>query len=200
MKTRYAVISLFILFSVSCWAQTNPFYGFRPLAQVKDFLQLTDVQVTMILMNNNEYNGWSMEKQNRIRQVQSEIAEETAKENLDPNALGIRYAEIEAICRDLKAHATDYQAKNVQVLTDPQRAKLKVLDDARTLQPVIAEAQSGNLLGIANVAPYAFTSLNTGIGTGTIGGIIGGAPGCNQTMPLGGVIRTGDFSGSINRK
>ncbi|MCL5745913.1 MAG: hypothetical protein M1541_18640, partial [Acidobacteria bacterium] len=55
----------------------------------------------------HHYNGWSMEKQNRIRQVQSEIADETAKEDLDPGAIGIRYAEIEAICRDLRAHATD---------------------------------------------------------------------------------------------
>lgn len=200
MKTSYAAVLLLILFGVSASAQIvqNPFYP-EPLADLKAFLQLTDVQLTTILMNNNDYNRWSMDKQNRIRQVQSEIADEMAKEDLDPGAIGIRYAEIEAICRDMAAHAADSRTKNVQVLTDPQRTKLKVLEDAMKLQPTIAQAQSGNLLGSPNVAPAAFAGVGLGIVTGTVSGsFVGSAYGCYQPMSLVPALRTGDFSAFPN--
>ncbi len=101
---------------------------FQPLALVKEFLQLTDSQLEAILTNNDEYNRWSWEKQNRIQQVQNEIGDETSKDTLDPTALGIRYAEIESICRNMKDQAARFQKKNVEMLNDTQRAELKGLE------------------------------------------------------------------------
>jgi hypothetical protein len=177
-----------LLIAASVWAQPNPFYGYQPLGQVKDFLKLSDSQLQTILTNNDDYNRWSSEKQTRIRQVQSEIADETAKDTLDPNALGIRYAEVETICREMKNQATAYQKKNTDALTDPQKSKLKVLEDAIKLAPVISEAQYGNLIGGFTSTPYAFTSSSTGIG-----GIIGPVGGCYSPFPTA-VVRTGDFT------
>jgi hypothetical protein len=77
-------------------------------------------------------------------------------------ALGVRYAEVETICRELKDQATAYQTKNTSVLTDPQKAKLQVLQDAVKLAPVISDAQSGNLIGTSTYAPLFFTSTSTG--------------------------------------
>jgi hypothetical protein len=102
------LIFLPIAVSGSAWAQ--------PLSQVQQFLQLSDSQLQTILTNNDDYNRWSGDKQNRIRQVQTEIADETRKSPLDPNALGIRYAEIETICREMKDRANESRTQNISVL------------------------------------------------------------------------------------
>jgi hypothetical protein len=142
-------------------------------------------------------NGLSR-SENRIRIVQAEIAVETAKDRLDPNALGTRYTEIESICREMKDRANAYRTRNVDVLNPDQKAKLKILEDAMKLAPVISEAQFGNLIGGFGSAPSAFTSNSTGIGSSVAGGILGGANGCYLPFPIGGVVRTGDFAPQRN--
>ena len=181
--------SALLLTIASAWAQPGQWF-YQPLGQVKDFVQLSDSQLQTILTNNDEYNRRSSGKQSRIQEVQTEIAQETGKENLDPMALGVRYAEVESICREMKSQATAYQKKNVDVLTDPQKARLKILEDALKLAPVLAEAQSGNLIGGVNYTPPFFTSSfgSTGI---TIGAIFGPAIGCYSQFPA--VIQSGDF-------
>lgn len=175
---------LLVLLHVPAWSQ---FYFFTPLGQVKEFLQLSDAQVQTILSNNDEYNRWSSTRQSRIFQVQSEIAQETVKENLDPAALGIRYAEIELICRDMKDRANQYRTRNLSVLDPAQLAKIKVLEDALKLAPTISEAQSGNLVGAITSAPSSFISSSI---SSILGAAIGGANGC--TLPF--LVRAGDFS------
>jgi len=95
---------------------------FEPLVQLKQFLQLTDSQLQTILMNNDEYNRWSSEKQNRIFQVQTGIFEETVKSLLDANAIGVRYVEIETICREMTEHANLVRARNLDGLNQDQKA------------------------------------------------------------------------------
>jgi hypothetical protein len=151
-----------LLFAASALAQPNRW--FDALAQLRQFLALSDSQLQTILANNDDYNRWSMEKQNRVRQVQAEIAGETAREPLDPYALGIRYAEIETICRQMKDRAAEDRAKNLAILAGPQKEKLKVLEDAVALAPVISEAQAGNLIGAPASIPYAFTSNSVSVG------------------------------------
>ncbi len=186
-----------VLFAGSAWAQTNPFYSFQPLGQVKQFLQLSDSQLQTILTNNDDYNRWSAEKQSRIRQVQSELADETAKAPLEPYALGIRYAEIETICRQMKERANEYRTRNIDALNQDQKAKLKVLEDAMKLAPIISEAQYGNLAGGLTSAPYAFSGTSTSIGGSVIGAIIGPVNGCYLPFPVG-VVRTGGFTSGPN--
>jgi hypothetical protein len=86
--------------------------------------------------------------------VQSEIQQETAKSPLDPAALGIRYAEIEAICRNVKDESAAAQKRNIALLTDAQAVKLKALEDALKLAPIINEAQQSGLL--APPGPYGY--------------------------------------------
>ena len=160
-------------------AQTPTYPGLypQPLAQVKEFLQLSDAQVQIILANNEEYNRWSAAKQARGSQVQGEIAEETAKDALNPMALGVRYVEVETICREMKAQAAVSLKKNVDSLTAPQKAKLQVLQDAIKLAPVISDAQSGNLLATSGFFPQFFSSSGNG-NFSVITGLIGPAGGC----------------------
>ena len=178
-KRAWSIVVLLLIPITSATAQTPPNPGFypQPLAQVKEFLQLSDPQVQTILANNEEYNRWSAAKQERAGQVQGEIAEETAKESLNPMALGVRYVEVETICREMRAQAAVSLKKNVDSLTAPQKAKLQVLQDAIKLAPVISEAQSGNLLAISAFFPAFFTSFGNG-GVSFITGLIGPAGGC----------------------
>jgi hypothetical protein len=191
---KLSLPAVLLLIAASAWAQTvpNPWF-YQPLGQVQQYLQLTDAQLQTILTNNGDYNQFVITKQSRISQLQSEIATETAKDSLDPMALGVRYAEIETICRDLKNQAGTYQQKNTSVLTDPQKAKLQVLVDAVKLAPVISDAQSGNLIGSSTYAPLFFTSTSTGTTSGSVGGILGPVSGCYSPFPTA-IVRTGDFS------
>jgi len=190
---KLSLTATLLMIGASAWAQPNPWL-YQPLGQVQQFLQLTDTQLQTILTNNGNYNQFAMTKQTRISQLQSEIATETAKDTLDPMALGVRYAEIETICREMKDQASTSQQKNTSVLTDPQKAKLQVLQDALKLAPVISDAQSGNLIGTFAYAPLFFTGTSGGTVSGSIiGGFIGPASGCYSPFPTA-VVRTGDFS------
>jgi hypothetical protein len=191
---KLSIPSLLLLIVASAWAQPNPWF-YQPLAQVKDFLQLSDSQLQTILTNNDAYNLFANTKQTRISQLQTEIATETAKDSLDPVALGVRYAEIETICREMKDQAVTDQKRNTDILSDPQKAKLQVLQDAMKLVPVISDAQYGNLIGAFTYAPPFFTSTSGTTSGSVIGGIIGPANGCYLPFP---VIRTGDFSSAPN--
>jgi hypothetical protein len=182
MKFSFVATLLFI--GASAWAQSIP-VNYVPLGQVKEFLQLSDAQLQTILTNNDEHNRWIYDNQTRIWQVQTEIAQETAKSPLDPNALGIRYAEVETICLEMKDKVNEYRTRNLDVLAQDQKARLKVLEDAIKLLPVISEAESGNLMGGGSYAPRFFTggSGSTIIGT-LVGGLIGPASGCSLSLPI----------------
>ena len=151
----------------------------QPLSQVRQFLGLTDDQANTILKNNNDYNTFSFQQQRQIQNAQSQIAVEMAKDQIDPMAVGTLYAGIETACRDLRDKVATSQKQNLSILTDPQKAKLNMLNDAMKLIPMISEAQSGNLLGSAGSPPFAF---NTGSSITSVGiaGFISGVPGCGS--------------------
>ena len=123
-----------------------PIRAFGFPAQLKQYLGLSDAQVDTIVRLNMEYNRLAAEKSLRSAQVQSEIAEWTAKEPLEPMALGLRYTELEVIRRELRDGLARTREKTLAVLDTAQKAKLKALEDAMKLQPVIAQAQCENLL------------------------------------------------------
>ena len=177
------------------WSQTTTFPPPQPpLSQVQQFLGLTDAQVKAILQNNADYNAFSFQQQRQIQNAQAQIALETAKDPLDPMALGTLYAGIESACRDLRNKASSSQMQNISLLTDAQKAKLNMLNDAMKLAPTISEAQSGNLLGSSNSPPFLFTANSAG--TFTFNSLIGfpSLPGC--TPPLVGL--TGYFFGAAS--
>src|SRR5882762_2616829 len=160
MKPFLAALLLCPLLAISAWPQTTMFP--QPLSQVKQFLSLTDSQVTAILQNNQAYNEFSFQQQQAIQHAQSQIAIETAQDPLDPIALGTLYAGIESACRDLRSKAASSQTQNISILADAQKAKLNMLNDAMKMAPIISEAQSGNLLGSTNAPPFIFTAFSSG--------------------------------------
>jgi hypothetical protein len=146
------------------------------------------------VLNLNDYSSLVGQRQQRIFQVQSEISDETARSPLDPAALGIRYAEIETICRNVRDEAAATQTRNLTVLTDAQKVKLKALDDAYKLLPVINEAQSAGLLA----PPGPYTYIPTDLSSSLLGIFVRqppSLPGCQQPIdPITIQKSTGDFT------
>jgi hypothetical protein len=163
-------------------AQTIPIL--RPYDQLRRYLDLTNAQVLTLQRNNAEYQRFTIEKQRRILQVRVEIAEWTAREPIDPMQLGIRYAEIEAICRHLKTEQENLQKRNIELLTVEQRTKLRVLEEAEKLLPVIAEAHQATLLAGASPLPVT-GALETITGAiAPVANLNGSCPPTTSVLPI----------------
>jgi hypothetical protein len=165
------------------------------LQQLRAYLGLTDTQASQLLQNLDDYGRLVSLRQQRMFQVQSEIRDETAKSPLDPAALGIRYAEIETICRNVRDESAATQTRNLTMLTDAQKVKLKALDDAYKLMPVINEAQNVGLLS----PPGPYGNIISGVLSGTsflLGYPTPSLPGCQQQQVFipANRVATGDFT------
>jgi hypothetical protein len=182
MKPIVTVLVLCPCLALSAWSQTSPT---QPFSQVGQFLSLTNEQISAIIENNNDYNSFSFQQQRQIQQAQAQIALEIAKDPLDPTTIGNLYASIETTCRALRDKASSSQQQNIAVLTDVQKAKMNVLDDAIKLIPTISEAQSGNLLGSAGSPPFSFTAGASFISTFSRSS---GVPGCGVNGVIGGIF------------
>ena len=136
-----------------------PIDGLDPYADVKQFLTITNDQYAKLLAVNAQYSRLTQTKQERASQVNLEISLETAKPNLDATALGVRYLELEVICRELRDAAVAIPASSLAILTDVQKAKLKQLDDALKLGQTISQAQSLGLLPGGSPGSFGY-SLN----------------------------------------
>lgn len=126
-----------------------------PLIELKQYLTLTDAQYVQLFDNLDQSRRAVAGYQQRINQLRREIDIETERPNPDPMELGTRYAEIEHNCRAIANESKALREKNGGLLTDAQKAKLKTLDDARKLYPLISQAQSANLLegGVTGASP-----------------------------------------------
>jgi len=139
-----------------CLAQTTGLILVRLPTELQEYLALSDEQATKINTLNTQLLLSQSAKYERQIRVQLEITEWTAKENLDPLALGLRYAELETIRRE-----TDDQHKNTisqvqSLLTAEQKAKVAVLQQALTLHWTACSGVNQNLLS----APGNVSSLS----------------------------------------
>ncbi|MBL8240074.1 MAG: hypothetical protein JNM66_21820 [Bryobacterales bacterium] len=153
--------------------------------QLRAYLTLTADQVSKIDAQNNAFERWSAERSRRVIQVQMEIGIETARSPLDPAALGVRYAEVEAIRREIAEREKAVLAENVAVLTAAQVTKLKALEEAMKLVSTGNAAQSVRLLPCPE---NEFARLLLGSATPVIrdplAGLFPGAA-CGQVSPIG---------------
>src|SRR6266516_2430123 len=99
---RIAILWLALVASVSMAQTTLPFPIQLFPVQLKEYLGLSDDQVNRIGAVRSQFVSLQQTKLLRQYQLQTEIADETAKNTPDPLALGIRYAEIESIRRSLQ--------------------------------------------------------------------------------------------------
>lgn len=142
------ILAALLLFAFTALAQTGTVVPVPTSLQLMQYLNLTPDQLIRIQAANGDYFRLVAEKSARMAQVQREIAEETSKSPLDPMALGLRYAELEAIRRELRDEEAKVTPLVLTVLNDAQKAKLKTLEDAMKLQPLICEAQALKLIDV----------------------------------------------------
>lgn len=102
------------------------------------------------------YSRFAMEKARRIDQVQWEIAQLKREEVLDPMAFGLRYVEIEAIFRQLRAERERLREDLRAGLNDDQNTRLDALEQAMSLEPVYKQAVGVGLL--EGLGPWINTS------------------------------------------
>jgi len=117
----------------------------RAYPQLGRYLGLTSAQYESMLEARKRF--WDGAALTRMMAVVAEIREETARDLIDPTALGVRYAEVEAIRRKISENGRNLTAASVELLTPGQRVKLDALREAMGLRPIIDEARSFELLG-----------------------------------------------------
>jgi len=139
---RFVLLSLLTLGGLA--AQIIPMPNRLPPGLVS-YLELTDAQQQQIVQANLALQNFSLQKARRTAQVQSEISMETAKPDLDPMGLGVRYRELEAIRREITAEQKRTVETVQAILTTAQKQKLSVLQEALRIQSTACEAVSANL-------------------------------------------------------
>ena len=148
-----------------CFAQPTE----SPYTVIKEFLGLTTDQEQKLLKMQFHHIEFLNGKGERVFQVNQEINAETGKASLDSNALGVRYLELEVICREAKTAAITLAKNSQTVLTDSQKTKLKQLEAAMSLYAAISEGQSlsllpgGSFYGGAALIRNVLTSPNPGV-------------------------------------
>jgi hypothetical protein len=125
------------------------------------YLTVSSDQADAITRLNSNNQQSTTDRQQNISQLQAQITHETAKDTLDPMALGTLYAQVESIKREITKDMATLRNNARAVLTDMQRGKLTSLDDARKLQLLICQAGSENLLVPQPSLPLAITGLSS---------------------------------------
>ncbi len=160
---------LVLIATASAWGQgpivLRPFPSF--LAQIREYLVLTEAQFNRIQQQNTDFSRWSLGQSQRMSEVQREISVETARQPLDPVALGLRYAEVETIRRVIAERGAKLIPENIAVLTDLQKMKLKALEEAmRLAETAGSEARSIRLVpdscGAYSFSPGGFANFLIG--------------------------------------
>ncbi|MCC6395009.1 MAG: hypothetical protein IT167_30735 [Bryobacterales bacterium] len=134
-----------------CFAAAIPAQAPQPAVPpvpdaLRQYFDLSPDQVDALARLNDGFDHAAYPLRQRMAQLEQEIASLTAEAVPDPMALGVRYAEMEAIRRQLKDNLGKLRADARGTMTDEQRARLDRLDEAVRLQSVITQAGCFRLL------------------------------------------------------
>jgi hypothetical protein len=143
--------------------------------QIVKYLELTPQQTLALVRIQGEWALYVAGKARRVAQVESELRDVTLAEVVDPLGLGLRYMELEAICRESRQTDARLREQARKLLTADQAAKLAVLEQAYKLLPVIADADAAKLMD----APLPGLEL-AGVGSMWARGY----PGCRYGPPV----------------
>jgi hypothetical protein len=159
---------------------------------LRQYLELTPEQVTRMDRQNNALRQFEASKTSRYLQVQSELNVETARESLDPMALGLRYVELEGIRRELNAEQKRTIDAVQSVLTPAQRTRAAALQEVLRNYGTACEAVNNNIISVP-VPTAAVRWFNTVELPNFLPGRSGGILGSTAPCALAPAVRTGDF-------
>jgi hypothetical protein len=130
-----AVLSLW----TAAFAQTVGF-GRYSGPTLPEYLKLTPEQAATLDKNAKDYEASQSGLLDRINIVNDQIGIETSKSAPDGMLLGMRYREVELICREAKAPRQSAYDRQMAVLDETQRDLVRKLQEQRTLQLIAATA------------------------------------------------------------
>lgn len=169
-------------------AQTRPIPGTLPLpgefipalfpANLKQYLGLSEDQVTQVTTLNQHFDQFLAAKTQRQIQLRIEILQETNRPSLDAMAIGTRYAEMEQIRRDIEAERARTVASIQNTLTEAQKGKLAVLQQALLDYPTACTAISQNVMTVPIRSVFDPLLNNDVIGSTYLSGSFLLAPSC----------------------
>ncbi|MGQ9915913.1 MAG: hypothetical protein ACUVS7_00715 [Bryobacteraceae bacterium] len=110
------------------------------------FLELTSNQILALGRIELEWQRYLAGKARRAAEVEKGIREATLAEVVDPMALGLRYMELEAICRESRDQDRRTRELARKVLNDTQLARIAALEQAYRLLPLVAQADAAHLV------------------------------------------------------
>ena len=150
---------LALLFAPLC-AFSQPFDFIPP--DFIAYLRLTEAQIQTIQRNNVSYRQSQSANIQRVNDVNREIGEETQKTAPDAAALGVRYQEIEFLCRQRETPLDDAYQQNIRVLTAEQRQLLQRLRDFSLQYRLVLAADILFLTDTSVIRPIGFPTVFNG--------------------------------------
>ena len=125
-----------------------------------EYLGLTQDQSRRLAQNREAYSAWQDTTRTRVRTVRQEIEEESLRSPLDPLALGLRYAELEAIRREDLERRDQLVRLNRSVLTEAQNKLATTLAEVENLADTARHADSVSSSTRTIPVPVASCTLN----------------------------------------
>lgn len=117
-----------------------------PVQALKQFLSLTDAQVTQLAQLRREQGQTVQVINQQIREKEAALRELLQSGSSDAATVGRLVLDVNALRKQIRETDERYQAQARQVLTAAQQEKLGALVEAARLQPAIAQAISLNLI------------------------------------------------------
>lgn len=111
-----------------------------PTFAAKQYLNLTDAQYRVLSDNALRYANAQSGVQTSSNELYGRIAAQTAREQLDPAALGALYAELASLCQAELTYYRELRRSAESILDDTQKRRLAIVQSAQSLAPVIGEA------------------------------------------------------------
>ena len=165
--TRFIPVLLFST-AIALAQPPNPPTGLFPPDLVQYF-DLKQDQIDTINRLNATQLRFEFDKNQRMAQVNEEIADWTSRSPLDPGQLGIRYAELEAIRRDIADQRKRTEEQVQAVLTPTQKTKAAALVEARKLAVLASQAECQRLIPAPAGTVASLPGLLTFFDPGQIG-------------------------------
>jgi hypothetical protein len=133
---------------------------------LEQFLQLTPQQIARYRANQQEFATW-LQTAGNAYEAQQEACRALASSPLDPLRIGIPAARVATLTQRYHQRARELIAANRAILTDNQRLRLNILEEARALAPTVAFAESEAFLARADGQPnFSFSSGGAYYGSG----------------------------------
>lgn len=146
-------------------APTGSFCGSSQFPiSVREYLALTDAQVTSLFSASASYNDFYARKQNRLTDIQLAIADLTASPAADSLALGSLYIEMGQIGQQIKEKAAQLRDAALSQLNSAQSSQVKTL---QTVQDYSNAGLFANAIGCKLLVLPAGASTSGADVTGT---------------------------------